>query len=49
MELLDSLIYANIDQRAYYINKQGQAVYTPVTCVVLESSVRVCEENTSRI
>jgi hypothetical protein len=44
MELLDSLIYANIDQRAYYVNKQGQAVYTPVSCIVLESSVRVCEE-----
>ena len=44
MEVLDGLIYANIDQRAYYMNKQGQPVYRPVSWVETESGVKVFEE-----
>ena len=44
MEILDGLVHVNIDQRAYYLNKQGQTIYRPVSCVSTESGVRVCEE-----
>lgn len=44
IEMLDGLIYANIDQRPFYINKQGQVIYRPVSWVATESGVKVFEE-----
>lgn len=44
MEVLDGLVYVNIDQRAFYLNRQGQAVYRPVSWVGTESGVKVFEE-----
>jgi hypothetical protein len=44
MEILDGLIFANIDQRPFYISKQGQTVYRPVSWIGTESGVKVFEE-----
>ena len=44
MEQLDGLVYADIDQRPYYMNKQGRVVYQPSNSIVLKSGIRVSEE-----
>lgn len=44
MELLDGLVYADIDNRAFYMNEQGSIAYRPLSCVVIEGGIRVNEE-----
>ncbi len=44
LEKLNGIIYANIDQRMFYMDKQGHTVYMPVSCIGTDSGVRVCEE-----
>ncbi len=44
LEVLDSLVYADIDKRPYYMNKQGEIVYRPSSTVTLKSGVKVSEE-----
>lgn len=44
MEQLDSLIYADINQRPYYMNKQGEIVYQPSSSIILKSGIKVSEE-----
>ena len=44
MELLDGLVYADIDNRAFYMNEQGSIAYRPYSCVVIENGIRVNEE-----
>lgn len=44
LELLDSLIYADIDHRPYYMNKQGETVFRPSSAITLKSGVNVSEE-----
>jgi len=44
LEQLDGLVHANIDQRPYYINKQGGIVYRPSASVTLKSGIKVNEE-----
>ncbi len=44
LELLDNLVYANIDQRPYYMNRPGKIVYRPSSTITLKSGVNVSEE-----
>lgn len=44
MEQLDGLVYADIDQRPYYMNKQGAIVYKPSQSIMLENGIKVSEE-----
>jgi hypothetical protein len=44
LELLDGLIYADIDQRPFYLNRKGETVYRPESSVTLKSGVKVSEE-----
>lgn len=44
VELLDGLVYAAVDQRPYYLNRQGETVYRPASTVTLKSDVKVSEE-----
>ncbi|MGI6668723.1 MAG: WG repeat-containing protein [Acetivibrionales bacterium] len=44
MELLDGLVYADIDNRAFYMNEQGSVAFRPLSCVVVEGGIRVNEE-----
>ena len=44
LELLDGLVYADIDKRPYYMNRQGGTVYRPSASVVLDSGIKVSEE-----
>jgi len=44
MEMLDGLIYANIDQRMVYLNQQGHVVYRPADSITTSTGVRLSEE-----
>lgn len=44
MEQLDGLIYVDIDQRPYYMNKQGGIIYQPSKSITLKSGIKVTEE-----
>jgi hypothetical protein len=44
LELLDSLVYADIDKRPYYMNRRGEIVYRPSSAITLKSGVNVSEE-----
>ncbi|MGE5612792.1 MAG: WG repeat-containing protein [Bacillota bacterium] len=44
MELLNGLVYADIDNREFYMNEQGSVIHRPLCCVVIESGIRVNEE-----
>ena len=44
MELLDGLIYADIDQRPYYMNTHGGIVYQPAKSMLLKSGIMISEE-----
>lgn len=44
LELLDSLVYADIDRRPYYTTRQGDVVYRPSPAITLRSGVKVAEE-----
>ncbi len=44
MEVLDGLVSASIDQRMYYIDKQGTIVYKPLSCIDTDTGLKVCEE-----
>jgi len=47
MEILDGLIYANIDQRMFYMDKKGHLIYKPESGITLDGGVRVSEEKYS--
>lgn len=44
LELLDSLVYSDIDKRPYYMNRQGGMVYRPFTDITLKSGIKVSEK-----
>ena len=44
LELLGSLVYADIDRRPYYMDKQGEVVYRPSSAVTLKNGISVSEE-----
>lgn len=41
---MGSLIYAEIDQRTFYMNENGKLVYQPSTCITLGNSAQICEK-----
>lgn len=43
LELFDSLVYADIDKRPYYMNRQGGTVYRPSAAIILKSGIKVSE------
>ena len=43
LEKTGGLIYVNADQRSYYMNKKGEAVYKPASSVVLDGGVTISE------
>jgi len=43
MENLDGLIYADIDRRSYYMNRQGAIIYKPSAETILDGGIVVTE------
>lgn len=43
LELLDDLVYADIDRRPYYMNREGEVIYGPLSSITLKSGVEVSE------
>lgn len=44
LELLDGIIYADIDKRPYYMNSRGEVIYRPSDSVILKSGIKVSEK-----
>ncbi len=47
LELLDGLVYADIDSRHYYMNNQRSVIYRPDQSIVLKNGIKVTESKFS--